>query len=257
MARKKKDQVQEVNSNTNQIEEEELTMTTINKEELVMERANKVTVQAIGEGFMARFFRTHKLVKEIASEDTGYAAMAGLNKTAQRELFRVWVCGHAGEYGVDFDPADRRNEDNQVPAKYTNDTLLGDTAVKMVQADVEEWVAKIGNDLKVQDISWDEITEVTKSAKGKDVSPKYGNGNWAWATVHVIVTIHHTAGDTTTEGYVSMDLSLVSGQLKKPTAIGDGGYNYTSFRAEVGKDIPDAIKTEDKEEEEVKEDSAQ
>ncbi len=218
-----------------------------------LKRANRVTVQKSknNEGFIAKMHKTHKLVAEIDSTQTTWKPMTGLNATANRELFRVWITENAQEYGVQWDPNDRRNERNQFPAKYDSDDLLIQTAIRLIESDIKGWAEKCG--VIMVEMATEGITEVTKSARGKDVSPKYNNGNWAWASVQLVVGCQHTdvQTETVTIGYVTLDVQLVSGQLKKPSHIGDGGYNYTGFRTELAKDIPaiaEVKKEESKEE---------
>ena len=200
-----------------------------------LQRANRVSVIGKDEGFVARFWRTHKLLTEVNSEQIGWTPQIdGLNKTAQRELFRVWVCENANEYGIEWDPSDKRSKGNQFPRKYDSDELLTDTMVKAVQDDIQEWVSKLADRLNkkltLKDIMADHIDPVT-NRNGRDVASKYMNGNWAYADVEMIVTVEHEGK----EGYVTIVGHLVSGQLKKPDMT------YTEFYEELIKDLPEIV----------------
>jgi hypothetical protein len=216
-------------------------------------RANRISVMA-GEvgGFIATFYRTHKKLGILESVATPWKPMDGLNNTAQRELFRVHVIEHCTEYGYIYDNQDRRTEVNQLPRTYGSDDILWDTAIKIVRGDIEEWIAKTNVDLggkasiENYNIECDGVDEVVLTSGGKEVKPKYGNGNWAWAKINLSVTLGWDVNGVSTEAYVSMVAELVSGQLKKPGKIGDGGYNYTNFKAEAMVDIADQLPTEDK-----------
>lgn len=204
-------------------------------------RANRVSVQAKDEGgFVATFYRTHKVVATVDSIGVEWGDTTGLNKTAQREMFRIWVCEHSQVFGIAYDPVDRRDTPNQMPAKYTSDELLLETAGNLVASDIHEWVDKASKEwnlpLEVIGIVGEEIVPVTHR-NGKDVSPKYGNGNWAWALVKVLVTVQSCG----VEGYATMECSLVSGQLKKPVTIGELGYTYTGLKTEIAKDLQGVI----------------
>lgn len=200
-----------------------------------MERANKVTVNITEQGFEAKFFKTHKHVATVQSADTIFPINPQINKSAQRELFRLWICENASIYGVNWKPEDMRQDGNKMPNKYDSDQLLMTTAVNLVKGDILEWADKKKEQIQVTDIQADHIVPVTDH-KGKLVSSKYGNGNWAYATVHIIVTVRNLQDDE--EYYVTIACSLVSGQLKKPSNIGDGGYTMTGFFTELAKDIP-------------------
>lgn len=202
----------------------------INMSKLIV-RANRISV-VIEEGVMvATFYRTHKKLGRVDQFEAEYDMVDGVNSVAQKELFRQHIINNAMDLGYDYDPQDRRTDSNKVPSKYPTEELLGDTAVAMVTPDIQEWADKMGD--MVKSITCDYIEPVTMSNNGKDVRPKYNNGNWAWATITVSATIM-SHGE---EIYVDMNCSLVSGQMKKPTKISDGGYNYTGFKAEVERQL--------------------
>lgn len=204
------------------------------------ERANKVSVQAVESGFEARFFRTHKHVGTVGSADTQWVADAKQNRTLQREMFRMWVCEQAEAFGIAWDPADKRDESNLRAPKYSDDTTLLTDAVALVRADIEGFVSgcKIEG-LTLISVDAEDIRPMTASPKGADlgkmgiIDGKYGNGNWAWATISVVAVI--SLGEQ--ETYVTLECALVSGQLKKPTTIDGAGYTQTAFRTAITKDI--------------------
>lgn len=217
-------------------------------------RANRISVQPNDNGFIATFYRTHNKLGAVESRETAWKPMEGLNGTAQRELFRVYVIEHCAEFGYKYDAQDRRTEDNQLPRTYGTDELLGLTATRLVRSDIEEWTAKVNADMKdknavvsIEEISYDDIAEVVLTKSGKDVKPRYNNGNWAWAEIEISVTLLWKIGkNEPVETYVTMKAELVSGQLKKPSAIGTSGYNYTGYKAEAMVDINEQLPIDDK-----------
>lgn len=219
-----------------------------------MERANRCTVQANKEGYVARFWRTHKELKTVTdtqAQTQGYTPDANLNSTAQRELYRAWVCKNAGLFGVEYDPEDRRTAQNMFPSKYDSDAVLNMWAVKIVGEDIQEWIGKIRGEYKVPmtitGIEADEIVPMV-ARKGKPVQAKYGNGNWAYATIPVVATVEIADKESKPQyGYVTMNVELVSGQLKKPSHIGENGYTFTGFKTELLKDIEQYLPKTEKE----------
>jgi len=206
-------------------------------------RANKVTIQVADNGYKAVFHRTHKIVAEVLSENTPWIANTKMNKVAQKEMFRIWIMENADKYEVSYDAVDRREDSNRMPSKYTSETELQVWACNLVTADIQGWTSKMAEDLKVavtlKGISADEVVPVTVH-NGKEVISQYGTGTWAYCTIPVTVTVLH--GEV--EGYVSMNVALVSGQMKKPVAIGDLGYTFTGFKTEAMKDLETSIKVE-------------
>ena len=107
-----------------------------------LERANRVAVQAVGTGYKADFYRTHKKLITLSSDETGWEADEEMNKSAQREDFRKYVIEHSEIYGILWNPADMRAEGNRRLAKYENDEDLKSDAVAMIESDIMALVEK-------------------------------------------------------------------------------------------------------------------
>jgi hypothetical protein len=226
-----------------------------NMSELV--RANKVSIQATQEGeLVARFFKTHKYIAEVhESDNVDWVLSLGegadsKSKTARREAFREWAIANADIWGINWNPSNMQVI--VLSAKYTSDDVLIDAAIALITPDIAKWVDDINAKLFKQDqgihligISCDSVNEVLFSGKGSPVSPKYNSGNWAWATIGLTVTVADNV--TGNQAYVQMNSQLVSSQLKKPTEIGENGYNLTQFKSEIMKDIGELYKKEEEE----------
>lgn len=184
-------------------------------------RANKLTVKADANGNLtADLFRTHKHLTTIKVEDTSFKPNPDSTKTAIREDFRKWIADHAAEYGFNYDPTDRRTEENTRKAVYKTEADVIDDAINMVTPDIETFVAKMPHSDLVEYITVgiESLTPKTKTSKGTDLAMmgiedgKYAsNGNMAWFDIEGTVTMH--CGNT--EIYQTIQMELVSGQLKK------------------------------------------
>ena len=187
--------------------------------EIKMERANRIAVQTTTTGYKADFYRTHKKLATLNSEETGWEADQTMNKSAQREDFRRFAIEHASDIGILWNPQDLRTEENKRIPKYENDETLMVDAVAMLTADIYELVAKCPHGITLIGIDAETITPVATTAKGTDLTKlgvidgKYErSGNWAWADVEMAITL-------TKDGeflYYTTKVQLVSGQLKKP-----------------------------------------
>ena len=182
-------------------------------------RANRIAVQTTDTGFKADFYRTHKHLATILSEDTTWVADETANKTAQREDFRKWAIEHADVVGILWNPSDLRSADNQRIAKYETDEILKGDAVSMLWSDLFDLTSNCGLGVEFKTLTADLIIPAQKTAKGYDLSKmgvidgKYEkNGNWAWAEIEMTLTL--TKEDQ--EIYYTTKVQLVSGQLKKP-----------------------------------------
>lgn len=225
MARKKINQ-QEVNTQEAQAQEvqavQEVPKEEVNVMTTKLERANRITINAVEDGYRADFYRTHKKLTTILSQNTGWEINADMNKSAQREDFRQYAITHADVFGIEWKPQDMRSDVNKRYAKYETDDMLIEDAINMLRADIETLISKTSYGVSLQSIEIDEIVPVTHSAKGTDLTKlgvidgKYEkSGNWAWADIAVIVTMN-IEYDGGCEIYFSTKCQLVSGQLKKP-----------------------------------------
>lgn len=207
-------------------------------------RANRISVQTTEGTTIAKLWRTHKMIGEIPMTDAmgqGFVVDGTVNATAQRELFRAWVGINAPKFGIKYDPTDNRADANQFPSKYTDGQMVTEWALKIIEADLKEWALKMGKEFNQEIVMTDASAELliptTKTKSGKDVNPQYGNGNWAYCTIPVTATFE-TNG---VQGYVTMTVELVSGQMKKPSNIADLGFTYTGFKTELLKDLKPAL----------------
>lgn len=182
-------------------------------------RANRIAVQATDTGFKADYYRTHKHLATLLSEDTTWVADETANKTAQREDFRKWATEHADVVGILWQPQDLRAEGNLRVAKYEDDETLKADAVKMLWDDLWGLTNECGLGVTFGTLSADLITPMTTTAKGYDLSKmgvvdgKYSStGNWAWAEVEMTLTLTKDEQEI----YFLTTCQLVSGQLKKP-----------------------------------------
>ena len=199
-----------------------------------LERANRIAVSVTSTGYKADFYRTHKKLATLISEETGWEADETLNKSAQREDFRKFAIEHAMEVGIEWNPTDMRSEANKRIPKYETDEILMKDASDMLYSDIMELVAKCPYGISFLSLETEAIIPVAKSAKGTDLS-KLGviegryerSGNWAWADVEMVVTLFK---ETETIYYMTK-CQLVSGQLKKPHIT------QTSFNEEIKKSL--------------------
>lgn len=205
-------------------------------------RANRVAIRTMGEDIVAVFYRTHKLLKEVNSNDTTWnTPEQAVNKLMVRENFRLWIIENAAEFGIQYDPIDRRSAENTRTPKYETDDMLIKDAESMILPEMRALVDKVT--VKYPDVEWagvahDEIVPMTKTGSGKEltdlgiVNGRYGKGegNWAWAVVKFTVTIKYKGN----ECYIPVQMQLVSGQLKK-TGIG-----ITDFTAKIKTEIIEA-----------------
>jgi hypothetical protein len=201
-------------------------------------RANRVAVKANGEDFIADFYRTHKAVGSIHSEETDWVAPEdATNKTAARESFRLWVIANCDNFGILWKPEDMRAPGNIRKPKYDSDQSLIDDAMSILIGEMKALVEKCKYPITWGGIAHEEITPMTHTGTGRDLSTlgiedgKYlKSGNWAWADLKFIMTFKFK----NEECYMAIIMKLVSGQLKKT------GMGIMEFNDKVKVEIIDA-----------------
>ena len=215
----------------------------------IMTRANKVTVIIEEDGsLVARFMRTHKHIGNVSSHD-GFVTPEGItSKNTIRELFRLWAIQNADQFEIEWSPDKQVVSTYAMPNKYTSDELLLESACKIVRPEIDEWVANInkglledygfGGQLILDTIQGNFIDEVSEY-NGRTVSPKYGNGNWAYANVGIEYCFITESG--VGNAVITVDCKLVSGQLKKPSTIGDKSYNMSNLKIEIMEQMQEAF----------------
>lgn len=182
-------------------------------------RANRIAVQSTDSGYKADFYRTHKHLATLWSEETTWQADESANKSAQREDFRKFAIENAHMAGILWNPADLRTDSNKRIAKYESDEMLSKDAVDLLWDDLWNLTRDCGLGVEFALLTADTITPVTHSAKGTDLSKlgildgKYEkSGNWAWANLEMTLTLTKDGQEI----YFITTAQLVSGQLKKP-----------------------------------------
>ena len=200
-------------------------------------RANRIAVQSTDTGYKAEFYRTHKHLATLWSEETTWQADESANKSAQREDFRRYAIEHADAVGILWNPADLRTTDNKRIPKYENDEMLRKDAVDLLWADLFELVQGCNLGVEMGILSADTISPVSHSAKGTDLSKlgildgKYEkSGNWAWADIEMSLTLTKDGQEI----YYTTTCQLVSGQLKKPHLT------KTAFVEDIRKSLEEA-----------------
>ena len=182
-------------------------------------RANRVAVKSNEENFVADFYRTHKSVGSIRSEETEWVAPEDVvNKTAARESFRLWAIANCENYGISWQPEDLRSPNNIRNPKYDSDETLIKDAMSMAITEMRTLVEKCKYEIEWGGITHEDIVPLTHTGTGRDLSTlgiengKYlKSGNWAWADLKFVITFKYKGE----ECYITVTMKLVSGQLKK------------------------------------------
>lgn len=173
-----------------------------------MTRANRVTVQTTENGYEARFYRTHKMLTAIASADTEWKANENANATEQRESFRTWVCDHAEDFDIEWNPEYQEQAWERKYKKYATDEQAYEDAITLMNMALTGVADKLGYEWSTEcDGIFAKETSLGYIEDGRYVK----DGCWAWADITMTVTL--TKEDTSIE--IPLTMEMVSGQIKK------------------------------------------
>lgn len=197
-----------------------------------MIRANKVTAYWEGDGVAAGvFYKTHSKIATVRSNDeaviaAGFVMPEGTDEApitaAQKlEVFKNFICANAAVFGITYDPVDRRDDTYKFPSHYDEGNIL-EYAQKMLCVAVEKVLGSVQTNVVDRMVKAGHLPEGSAVQYGVgdgivDVTEKYNSGYIKYATVTYPVAIAVGENQTTTQVVVE----LVSGQIKKPRAIGD------------------------------------
>ena len=177
-----------------------------------MKRANRVSVQAIENGYRATFYRTHKTIGQIDSMDTTWQANADANSTTNRESFRAWICEHSAEWDIEWDSGKATQAWDRKYNTYMTDEQVAEDALTLVTDAIHRLAEKCRYDMTIDSM---EVTGIT----AKDSSLSYAeDGRYtksgAWCVADIEITIGcHVAGQ---EMEMLYHMEMKSGQICKP-----------------------------------------
>lgn len=202
----------------------------IREENTKMERANRCTVQAIEEGYMARFYRTHKQIGEVTikTED-------GAHSNALREDARVRAIAQCQTIGIEWNPERQEQAWERKYNTYMTDEEVGEDALTLVTPAIERLVEKCKYDMELHDI---EITAVTPNPSNLSYveNGRYTkSGAWCCASIEVTVRCHVIGEDME----ILFPMELKSGQVCKPkTTIAEWNMKVLEEMMLNGMEIP-------------------
>lgn len=177
-----------------------------------MTRANRVTVQTTENGYEARFYRTHKMLTVVASQDTEWKADENANATTNRESFRTWATEHAEEYGISWNPAQQKQAWERKYNTYLTDEQVAEDALTLVEDAISRLADKSRYDMEIMSMDVSAVT--AKESPLSYVEDGRYTKSGAWCVADIEVTIMVNIGGNEMEMLYNMEMK--SGQICKP-----------------------------------------
>ena len=174
-------------------------------------RANRITVQTTENGFEGRFYRTHKLLATINSEETNFKAGEG-NSTTNREMYRAYLMEHAEEFGVIWNPTQQKQAWERKYNSYMTDEQVAEDALTLVEDAINRLADKSRYDMEI--VSMDVSAVTAKESPLSYVEDGRYTKSGAWCVADIEVTIMVNIGGDEMEMLYNMEMK--SGQICKP-----------------------------------------
>ncbi len=188
--------------------------TTNIKEETIMkmERANRITIMTNGNGYEGRFYRTHKLLATIHSNNTNWQANADANSTTNKEMYRIYLIEHSAEYGIVYNPNQQTQTWNRKYNSYMTNEQVAEDAIELIGKALDRLAEKSRYDMTIDSIEMTDIrakeSTLTYVEDGKYVK------SGAWCVADIEMTISATVNGHGIEMVYNMEMK--SGQICKP-----------------------------------------
>lgn len=177
-----------------------------------MMRANRVTVQAIENGYRATFYRTHKTIRQIDSMDTAWQTDADANATTNRESYRAWVCEHSTEWDIEWDSNKATQAWDRKYNRYDTDEQVAEDTITLLTDTIDRLADKCKYDMSIDSI---EVTAVTsKESTLTYVEDGRYTKSGAWCMADIEVTITSSILGQQMDMLYKMEMK--SGQICKP-----------------------------------------
>lgn len=186
----------------------------IEKEKFIMitTRANKITITTTETGYEAKFYRTHKLITTVLSQDTTWTADENANATTNRETFRNWVCDNAESFGIIWNPEKAKQAWERKYNTYMTDEEVKEDALTLVIPTLSRLIEKCRYNMELDGVTISDIS-ARESTLSYVEDGKYSKSG-AWCTADIEVTVYTRFHDIEVEILYSMEMK--SGQICKP-----------------------------------------
>lgn len=177
------------------------------------QRANRITIQSMGEGkgYEGRFYRTHRLLAKVNSEDTAWERVDG-NSTANKESYKAYLIKHAEEYGVIYHPEQQTQAWNRKYNSYTENSQVAEDAVELVSQALDRLADKSRYDMTINNIEMTDIRAKESTLTYVEYGKYTKSGAWCVADIEMTVSV-------TVNGHemnMVYNMEMRSGQICKP-----------------------------------------
>ena len=177
-----------------------------------MTRANRVAVATTENGYEARFYRTHKHIGTVASQDTTWKADESANATTNREAFRQWVCDNANLFDIEWNPDKANQAWERKHNTYLTNEEVEEDALTLVTPALYRLAEKSRYNMAINNINVAVIS--SKDSPLEYVEDGRYTKSGAWCVADIELAVEVAIGDVAME--IPYFMEMKSGQICKP-----------------------------------------
>lgn len=184
------------------------------KEDTVMkmERANRITISTTEDGFEGRFYRTHKLLATVTSDNTDFKADESKNATTNREMYRNYLIEHSAEWQIEYNPNKQEQAWERKYNRYDTDEQVAEDTITLLTDTIDRLAEKCRYDMVISGI---EVTDIrAKESNLEYVEDGRYTKSGAWCVADIELELDVVVGEHSMRMLYRMEMK--SGQICKP-----------------------------------------
>ena len=175
-------------------------------------RANRITIVVEDGNYIGRYYRTHKLLATINSNDTTWKPNVDAKITANKDEFFKWLVDNAYKYNLYYDATQATQAWDRQHKVYMTDADVQDDVVRLMALTMVQLANKCKFDIKVTSIIVESVTPAHCDLSYVEFGRYIKSGAWCNAHVDISIGIEYN-GQAMAIPYT---MQIKSGQICKP-----------------------------------------
>lgn len=175
-------------------------------------RANRITIVVEDGNYIGRYYRTHKLLATINSNDTTWKPNTEAKITANKDEFFKWLVDNAYKYNLYYDATQAAQAWDRQHKVYMTDADVQDDVVRLMALTMVQLANKCKFDIKVTSIIVESVTPAHCDLSYVEFGRYIKSGAWCNAHVDISIGIEYN-GQAMAIPYT---MQIKSGQICKP-----------------------------------------
>ena len=175
-------------------------------------RANRITIVVEDGNYIGRYYRTHKLLATINSNDTTWKPNTEAKVTANKDEFFKWLVANAHKYNLYYDATQATQAWDRQHKVYMTDADVQDDVSNLMAITMAQLANKCKFDIKVTSIIVESVTPAHCDLSYVEFGRYIKSGAWCNAHVDISIGIEYN-GQALAIPYT---MQIKSGQICKP-----------------------------------------